>query len=699
MRASPDNITTRELLGRPEGLHLLPAATLLGRKISASSAWDSPVWRFDSTTPGQRGNSCSFNWNVAFHDGSSLLSEKWTGLLDAFRRFVWSLFADPYACSGFKETTLGSVAAMSRPLLLWMAAQNVGSFGGLSPEICGDYLEDSVDEIAERNNGIVSYSVLWRRGRVLELIFGQGPVLAKAGTETMPGRPFEGRTAASFARQHATVKPGTIDALPDEVALPIMSAAWRLLGPPSDDIIRLNDMLLKLFIKRGRFDRKRKLIPGSKEGRAAMNRVVSEFSFSTIENEEKPWVDGVKLQTITKLTKDVSAAAFITIQSQVGMRVNELCGLTATPRGNKPFPSGIQVRLSRSGINEIFYLKGTISKRRYGPEPVEWVVGLRPAGSTYMPPVVRAIDVLDRLFADWREALSIDSLGLEYRVANRPRSAPAVGRLRAETVLRQTRRFSAKYAQLTALPEQTDYGVNIRGYRTPSCSALKTHQWRKTWARYVFKVDNRMIPAIAQQFQHLGLAMTEQGYIGNDPYVLVALGSERLRRTVQFFYEATTGRRMLSGRLAQLVDQHKVSVESNKGRLMARAAIKQMVETHDLRIWFADHGKCVIRLAPKDARCHKIAGTESWANNEPNYAIREPAVCLGCPCFVVDRDHIPFWHRRYTENKVAFAAALKEGLSGEFFVAKERMEQSAKILVSLGGRIRSDEKEQALGTT
>lgn len=180
--------------------------------------------------------------------------------------------------------------------------------------------------------------------------------------------------------------------------------------------------------------------------------------------------------------------------------------------------------------------------------------------------------------------------------------------------------------------------------------------------------------------------MTEEGYIGNDPELLDSINSVRRERTVRFLLEQASDNTVIAGGMADLVREHREKLREIVGDSVDAAAYVKMeawVTEGDLRIWFADHGKCFMSLTPGESRCHTMGQTSPWLKGEPNYAQRNPTVCSGCKCFAVDHEHIEFWQARHQKNASILKAAGKEHIK-EFTVARERMRQSASILRTLG---------------
>jgi hypothetical protein len=119
--------------------------------------------------------------------------------------------------------------------------------------------------------------------------------------------------------------------------------------------------------------------------------------------------------------------------------------------------------------------------------------------------------------------------------------------------------------------------------------------------------------------------------------------------------------------------------------------VTELVQTHDLRIFFADHGKCFIKANPLQSRCQDAAGGAAWHADTPNYSARSPNMCFGCGCFLVDVAHLPFWKQRELKLSKVVKEARDKGNSHEFRVHIARAEQARKVVKLIEGRGSVDE--------
>lgn len=679
-------------LGQPH-IDFIPPRGLQNLRVSPQSLWTDPRWRLENPTPGLSDVCSILRWDIDLPDGSSLLDIKWSVLLDSMRRFIWSLLVDPREGKCMKATSMATTSQMIKLLIRWMVANGYQSISELDNEASWEYVE-YVSEVSKEDEGVMpTVSGVWARLHIISLLHKQSAALVEAGIAPMPVPPFDGRSTFDVAKEVAVRVKNFIPPLPDAVALPMMAAAERLIGIPAGDVISLQEIYLTAYRQGG---------PGNHIGpgkslpcRTNATRIpVASFQFSILPGESTPWRIPIDTRPrrgsqddfvveIRELIMDIRNACVIVLQSHVGQRISEVMGLKAGVNPETGLPSCIVLRTSRTGLNTVFYLKGLVSKIH--SREMEWVIGARPADSAYIPPPVRALIVLEQLFHPWRELGERDDLIVSF-VSNRglPKGKDSIGRPFSAKVGLGQKDFLRRYVDLGVLGDSPDVDIYRDG------QVLRTHQWRKTFALYVIRTDSRMLPHISQHFKHLSLAMTEQGYIGNDPELIEAMDSVRQQLTARLFFEAATGKTAYAGHMAALIEEHRAMLAQliqDKEAAPAYRAVEEWVIENDLRFWFADHGKCLIRLRPDAARCHQLAGAKDWRNDRPNFEYQEPSVCIGCECFLIDGEHTEFWKQRYHSNQRAVMNAERIGRGDEFYVARQRARQSAAILRALGHEV------------
>jgi integrase len=699
--------------------------------VSSQSQWRDRFWQLDNATAGVRPDASRIHWDVALPDGSRLTHPQWAPQLDAFKRFAWSLFTDESKYYG-KPLKPGSASALSTGigyLGRWMTRRNFLSFSELDSAASEVFLDDMADEFAladlrpsnteetipdHANDAApgadgegMSVSQVFGRVNIWLKLWRQAGALREAGIPTLPEPPFNGRSAKQVSRDIATRAASLIPPLPDEVALPIMNAAHRMIGLPAEEVIRLHEMYAE-GVQAAINDGQKWRNPQNDRGL----RAVKGFQFSILPGEMEPWhspLDRAEVndfwptykrgytpstvsgsQLLRSLICSIRDACAIVIQSETGLRVSELCGLEPGIDRESGLPTCVRVRRSYSGLNELFYVDGRLFKTVASSERVEWLVGSRPVGSKEIPPPARALDVLTRLLDPWRKLARDPEIGKTLFVQPAGfRGMPGksgIGITFEDMILVGQRQLVYRYVDLSKLPDRNRRGEDLTAYRESRGLCLRTHQWRKTFARYICGTDSRMLPAVSRHFKHLTLAMTEEAYLGKNPALQDAYESNINQSTARILYENARGKPAQAGRMAKIIDEHRAELQTliaNKDERDGRRAIQKWVEQNRLQIFFAPHGKCFIRLDPVGARCHEVGQTVHWLNEEPHYAIRHPSLCAGCSCFLVDKENEEFWLQRYLNNYRAFVQGASLGKASDYRIARERADQAAAILQAL----------------
>ncbi|ANC86675.1 hypothetical protein [Sphingomonas sp. NIC1] len=331
-----------------------------------------------------------------------------------------------------------------------------------------------------------------------------------------------------------------------------------------------------------------------------------------------------------------------------------------------------------------------LSKGQETPKDEKWLIGSRPmdlkAGE---PLIVRAIRVLERLYAPWRPLIADEAerrrLVLNFRSGGLPQSGAGIVAADAWRTALSLREFYARpEIGLAKLEPLVEKNRRLAPYVRKQGRCIRPHQWRKTFALYMMRLDERMLPAISRHFKHLSLAVTEGAYMPQDPSMIAAGESVQMRETHRALYEMRRGDGGRSGKLDRIVDGFRSDLDKLIGDLPLEESyeeVKHALLSRDLRIFHSEHGRCLIAANPDRARCHDAGGTSSWRRLQPNEATRTPALCAGCDNFSISTEHGDFWMRRYLENKSVWL--LAKG-SADFEIVRRRAEQAHAVLQALG---------------
>lgn len=545
----------------------------------------------------------------------------------------------------------------------------------------------------------LTYSAAYNRLRPLQNLWDLHEEMRAAGIRAMREEPFPGSSPKEQAEHDAAVAVKLIPPLPDEVAIAIMTDAFNMIGKPADDVIELQSRYLAQM---ARLDRE----PPTHE-RARLKAVVEGFRFAEVDGA--PWHAPVRLgpheasgsEVMHDLVHLIRDACTTVIFSGTGCRISEVLSLEltnetqdlplfATRQPEDALPSCVTTRKSKSGLHQQFFMKAKLSKNEDEPKDETWLIGSRPMDRADIePPVLRAIRVLERLFAPWRDFATAPAAKKGLILAFSARGLPRKGRGVLPAAVGHVRSSLADYVArpeigLSSMKAAARDNPKLAPYVKHNGRCIRPHQWRKTFALYMMRLDERMIPALANHFKHMSIAVTEGAYMPQEPSMIAARDSVHMMETHRALYEMRRGAGSTFGKLDRAMDGFKDDLRRLIGDLPLEEnfeEIESALLTRDLRIYQAEHGRCLIAANPDRARCHDAGGTSSWRRLQPNHETRTPGLCAGCDNFSISREHAGFWAERYVENQRNW---LLSDRSADFEIIHRRATQAAGVLRALG---------------
>ncbi len=722
----------------------LPDIVASDPAVSSDSRWSHDIWRLDGESGGKIAADFAIHWTVKADPV----------LVNDAKMLAARLFLPRDGYVELKHTTASTFSSGIRHLLRFMTQYAYTSFSQLDEgafaffrknlhiklsdpdwyeEEFGDGIElatsqdeqldldygdrrssDAVDDpttnakkgaaaskAGNEEDGFTRIAA-YNRLRVWRQLFEHGEALEAAGVPRLLFNPFTHKSIKDVAAEASAIATDLIPPLPAPVALKIMNRAVTLIMTAADDVIRLQTEYLDAML---RLDRQ----PPTDE-RRRLKAIMEGFRFSDVKG--KPWRDpivlgpdesggGDQLRDLVMLIRD---AAVLVIFCGTGVRISELCSLTASPAVapkslplfdaldeekeiGDDLPHCVSVSTSKTGLNDHFFMHGRLFKNERVPKDETWLIGARPKGSDVEPTVLRAIRVLERLTLPWR-GLADDAhvrghLLMGFKGRGLPRSSKAVRPIRGGSLRASLKAFIADECDLASLEDQIVSDRKLAPYVKYNGGCIRTHQWRKTFALYMMKVDDRMIPPLAHHFKHMSVAVTENSYMPTDPSMLAAQDSVHMQETARYFYEQRHGAGGSFGRLDDLLTEHQEQWAKLVDDLPFEEAypdVESFCLDRDIRIFHADHGRCLIGANPDEARCHEVSGTTSWRNSKPNHITRTPSLCTGCSNFSVSAEHAGFWRRRYISNQRSW---IESDRSLQFRVIQKRAQQAAQILRAL----------------
>ncbi|MHB1751421.1 MAG: integrase [Acidiferrobacter sp.] len=684
--------------------HLRPECELDEVWVSSRSRWRDALWWLDNPSIGQRPLASKVTWDMKLPDGRNLLDPEHSQLLGWLRRFVWSLFVDPRdKAKAYKTGNGGMLTQGLRVVVPWMVERGQMWPKDVNKEFVAAFIDDlpSIVAVEVDDEEVIREGAAYMPLKIIDLLWRQRLALGEAGISPMPERPWlDEKGANSIAKRIITEARGWIRPLPDEVAIPLMNKAAWFLGAPAEDVLRLREKIEKVY--RPIETPNEKLWRLHQARRKRMDAALSDYAFSIIDGESASWHEPLTScqaksgresyasRRVRQLVATVAGAACITIQSSTGMRASEICALRAGTCPDTGLPRGVRIVETASGLNEAFVLRSELTKEEEVPRDVDWLLGMRPKSSDEIPLPVRAMQVLDRLFAHERKLAKTDRLlittksGVDLAVNETQISLFNTPRLN-----RFIKNFIQRWVDLSDLPDESAHRItrnDLIPWRESKGRIIRPHQFRKTYAQFALSIDPRLLPAVQRQYHHVAMAITEGGYWGRNRIQIEPINAMAAQLTAMQMYEMVTGRTKVAGKMgAQLeegIDEVRKLVEGVDMEVGWRRVMR-FVRDNSLHMWFAPHGNC-FPMDPGAMGCHKAAGTRPIGVPFPNFTTREPSLCAGCDCFILDLRHVGFWQERYITNAAAHRQAEARGQGGMFRVAAMRAAVAKKLLERLG---------------
>ncbi|PZU05707.1 MAG: hypothetical protein DI606_19240 [Sphingobium sp.] len=653
--------------------------------VSSSSKWHEDAWLLDSPTRAIARSGIGIDWTTFPIE-----------LTPVFKELFWSIFISRPDGQPYSISQAHSVFGRFRYLAKWMHAQKRKSFVSFSPALVTDFVSDLKVHLRakekERDEDLTTASVTGYL-KILEFAFEQRTTLQARGAQGISFPPFGGASAWSIADEIAPAIEVFTPPIPDALVIPIVSSAYNFIREVADDVLSLEDLIFDLENKDVIKKNPRRI--SLKQFRKLRPRLIDRYAREHADG--RPWLtdlikgndqseegDAVGL-AFRRLMMDTVAAAIIILRFSTGIRHGEVLTLAPGMQANG-LPNCVTTEISVSGAYELFFIKGTVSKGWDHPEDARWLLAARVSGETRLPDAVRAIQVIETILAPWRERSSDPDIHkqllIQFGTVGFPSSPSHILPMLSDQVSIMMRDFYERRVDWSDV-DFTD--PNISSFAGQGIRKIKSKQWRKTWANFVFRTDRKLLPAISQQFQHYSTVLTQDAYIGKDAEQLGLIGDAATERAIEFMADALDGNSGVGGMARKAVDKLddlKASVRGLTGTEKSEVIRDWLVE-RDITMWSAPHGKCLIGMMPTGSRCHAAAGTLDWSNQTPNFATRSPRLCSGCACFAVGHEDVPFWAQRYLENKKIWEQAVARHMDVHYVVARDRYLASENVLKSL----------------
>lgn len=670
--------------------------TLYGKSVSIGDA----RWELPDDRPGS-GSVAVIQWDFEVGDGKFTDAEH-NSLLEELALFQISRVLDARGRDTPAPSTIATSSYGMRTLVRWMYSRGLASIGEITNELSWDYAQYSVATATAMRSArktrdseqsslttddspaSASYNTAEKMLTVLAHLRLQADAMHQLGTAVLKEPPFDGRTVYQvLTEDEGLTRDGKLNPIPDDVGIPTINAAIRLIGLAADDVMKLQAL----------HESVRYLPPGPlRNERYAENREkIRNFEFSTIEGEKDPWREPIDLsertyrdsrtfeiketQAVRRLVIAVQTACAIAIQSLTGMRAHELIGVKVEEELIDGLPSCIDVELTRDGTMRKYLLKSKVFKGRKREE--RWLIGTSFIGSNELPVPVRAIKTLFELNKPWRELSGLKSLFLQFSNGQGlPRVKESISEIRTQLMSDRQKDFLNEFVDLSQASESSQ-----RLYKNGE--TLRPHQWRPTFAMFVVRVNPKLLPALSEHYKHMNSAITERGYIGNDPSFMYTMDGARSQRSAETLLALTSpGSALIGGgakKFKEDSERLREMIHEMPGLTLDEKAIS-FVEENQLYIYDAAHGYCLSAFAPSKSRCRQLGGYAGPLRPYPNDIFRSVPTCTMCQLLIISSDHRPYHLRRVEENQAIIDKQDGELHPGLVRTLVQRVNQSKQMV-------------------
>ncbi|MBP2446473.1 hypothetical protein [Rhizobium leguminosarum] len=595
-------------------------------------------------------------------------------MIGAGRRFLASLQHENVTGTKAGDHTISLFGDRLRFFTHWMYADGYSHFREIGTHAFSSYQDYTLsilaDEAVEKRtlSTIAAYLDIPRRLHLQSRLFQSIPDMI------IPTDPLGGETGTSICKRLDLDDYGNVQPVPDQIARPAIQKAIEWVDCFSIDI--LNAIELRSFLFR------RVASWNSNSYTTPINSGLTGFRFN-IGGRDAEWrpplvaslpvridtergqqtVQLSPLQQLSDLTEDLVGACGITIHGLTGFRSSEGASLKALPLSATGLPACIEIRPSQIGLNEVFYIKGKLTKGRQEPVECEWVAGMRPRGTDYIPPPVRAAIVLTKIFSFWRDLSGAEDLWVSVkRGSGFARHKRNVTRVLTSSLLNYENNFIRRHV---SIPNK------FRGWR------VNRAQWRKKFSHDIIKSDPDAIPEVRLHYQHLSDHIVESAYFGTDAKLLQLIEDEAMNQAAQDIARMIYGEQPYQSRV---IDQlaaalKRLSVETKEPEDIA-VTIRRELAHEGIRVWTGMHGDCFYRW--ENALCHiRSKGNVSLTDDRPLFEDRSNNTCGSCSNYIVYGRHRPYslstFKKRRKEWKDMLAAGellLAEALHQKMTVAR-----------------------------
>ena len=554
--------------------------------MSASSMFNDPVWLLDARGASRydTANHRSMNWAIPLPDGSLFTDPVHSEQLRSCKLLMYRLQNDPAdGRRKLRSGTLRSVYASMRLLVCWMPRHGYRRFAELDERAARQFAAHL--RTRRGRNGHLTPSALRHHLTALVALYEHRNELPDAPLV----HPLAGDTETTFAGARRG-DGAPIAHIPDDLATHIVGTALTWVTTYAPTILDAERTVFGAIMTTDTgslsIERRRRRNVG--RGLALSFPIKWKGATHTSLKD---------LHLLERLREHLLYACYIVIASHTGMRASEIGAMRTDC-------------LEAAAIDDsrpLLFVRSRLFKTVSSDEGVEtrWVAG-RDHASNPVRLAVEALVELGKLHPDHGSPAGL------WAIANGPRRAAS----------RSNRNFSAwanKFGQMIGLPRPWTFS---------------SHQFRKTFARWIVihhKVD---MLALRDHFKHVSVVMTDR-YVG-DVELLQLIGEAQLDRAASKLGECLNADRLAGNAGQQLLrTNHRFRGEAGRPRAMDYA--REMVADGFI-VLPNEFGICL--YDSETARCR---GDVARVGVD---------TCLRCANAIFGPQHLPFW-RELVKDAVA----------------------------------------------
>ncbi|AZO71529.1 hypothetical protein [Mesorhizobium sp. M1D.F.Ca.ET.043.01.1.1] len=554
--------------------------------VSPWSRFGDDEWLLDIRTAGRRADQNKINWTPELPEGAVISETAWRSLHRAAKQFLWSMTVNPP--TGRKRLSPASVhskAVTLKTMIGWMALDGLETFSSIDAgavERLRTWLPTRPGLKAKSitANTIVNYMLVLKDLYRQRAKLNDAPLVDPLPQETT----YEAAGLTPATR-------GAIPFIPDPIAISLLNTALQWVEIYGPTIVRAETVRRQAH--------ETGLTQGTRrQASDHVRKALRSINLTGPAGEALLGAHAVR-HAATRLVE----ACYIVIAGFVGMRVSEILSIEIGAIESHP--------IAETGVEQA-YLVARLFKTvdQHGGRMERWIAP---------EPVVKAVELLEQLSAPLRKASGRREL---FLVKN-----TQYGEVVPVTHMHIGWRIN-DFARHVGVP-----------LHEGEPWSFSTHQFRKTFARFIARKDRSQLLGLAEHFKHASVAMTARGYVGNDFDLRQLIEHENRAETATALERMLLSDR-LAGRMGERIAANNACFRGRAGEQVRRDYIEFVLTDTDLRIHACDYGWCVFQR--ETSRCGGEVG--------PSEAGRSPAVCLGCANMVIELRHAPYWRDRRSRN-------------------------------------------------